>query len=158
MSTTASLNKSRQGERRHQVVDLLAYRRKRLTAKYHGAHAWDNGVPGHLSALLGCARTLEESINAAHSSPDSLTALRYGFGLRRTRVESALNALTELTTTDIACEDLLHAIRELDTLLDTLHQSGGYMGGSDLTQVALKLARRVNEDLWTALFDASSLT
>jgi hypothetical protein len=139
------------------VVDLPAYRRERLAALYRGAHAWDNGVPGHLAALLGCARTIEESVNETHSDLDNIAALRYGFGLRRARVEKALNALAEMSAAHNAYGDLLNAIRELDSLLDTLHQSGRTGGGSVLAHETVKLARKVNEELWATLFDASFL-
>lgn len=139
------------------MVDLPAYRRERLAALYRGAYAWDNGIPGHLAALLGCARTIEESVNGTHSGLDSMAALRYGFGLRRSRVEKALSALAEMSAAHNAYGDLLNAIRELDSLLDTLHQSGYKGGGSVLTQEAVKLARKVNEELWATLFDTSFL-
>jgi hypothetical protein len=157
LSISASVGESRSCGKRQQVVDLLAYRRERLAARYRGAHAWDNGTTGHLAALLGCTRTIEESVNGTHFGPDNIAALRYGFGLRRSRVEKALKALVEVRGSRTAYEDLLHSIRELDALLDTLNQSG-YAKGSGLTQVAVTLARKVNEELWAALFDASSLS
>lgn len=158
MSIPARVGESRRSGQRHQVVDLPAYRRERLAALYRGAHAWDNGVPGHLAALLGCARTIDESVNGTHSGLDSMAALRYGFGLRRPRVEKALSALTEMSAVHNGYGDLLNAIRELDSLLDTLHQSGCKGGDSVLTQEAVKLARKVNEELWATLFEASFLS
>jgi hypothetical protein len=140
---------------RQQVVDLPAYRRERLTELYHDTHAWDNGIRGHLAALLGCAKTIEESVGT-DPGVEGLTALRYGFGLRRARVERAINVLEETSTVHSRYEKLIGSIHNLDLLLESLHQSGRD-GDSRLAQAVIKLAGEVKEDLWAALFDASPI-
>lgn len=139
--------------RRAQVVDLHEYRRKRLAALCDSAHAWDDGIPGHLAALLGCARTIEESVGGTQPSPESVVGLRYSFGLRKARVEKALDALAETRSEYSGYAGLLNSIRELSILLEKLHQSGR-CASPVLIREATQLANQVDEDLWAALFDA----
>jgi len=138
----------------HDVVYLPAYRRERLTAFYRSAHAWDEGIQGHLAALLGCARTIEASVDGSGASSDGLIALKYGFGLRRNRVEGALSALEETVSIHSSYGHLMGSVRELDSLLDRLYKSSE---DSDLglSQEIFKLAIEVKEELWSILFDAS---
>jgi hypothetical protein len=134
------------------VIDLPDYRRKRLAARYRDTHAWDDGIPGHIAALLGCARTIEESVGTTQPSPENLAVLRYGFGLRRVRVEKAIDALSRASSATSGHIGLLNSIHELDTLLEEIHQVGCYENPVSICAAA-QLARQVSEGLWLALFN-----
>jgi hypothetical protein len=140
---------------RHQDVAYIpTYRRERLTALYRNINAWDKGIQGHLAALLGCARTIEGSVDGSGASPDGLIALRYSFGLRMDRVERALTVLEETVSMHSSYGRLIDSVHELDSLLDRLYKSGKDSDPS-LSQAIIKLAIEVKEGLWSALFDAS---
>jgi hypothetical protein len=134
------------------VIDLLAYRRNRLALRYRNTHPWDSGVPGHLAALLGCARAIERSVGDAQFGPERLAALRYSFKLRLARVEKALKALAEEPSTYSGYVRLIDAIHELDALLERLHQED-YRGHSILENTAANLARCIDDEIWLALLD-----
>lgn len=137
-----------------EVIDLLTCRRERLTLFYRDTHPWDSGFPGHLAALLGCSRTIEESVGEPQPSPERLATLRYGFMLRRARVEKALNALAEGSSASSGFARVLDSIHELNSVLERLHQVG-YGGHPILARAATQLARQVNDQIWFVLFEAS---
>ena len=151
MNTTRGQLEHVQHKTFHQVTDLSVYRRQRFAALYGDIQAWDNGTEGHLAALLGCARIIDEALGGVNLTPERLTKLRYGFGLRRARVEEALNSLAELPST-YSC--LLDSINELDLLLERAHKTGFHKTDISI-HAATRLASRVNEGLWSALLSES---
>jgi len=128
-------------------VDLLAYRRERLAARYRVHMQWDNGV-----LVTGSALAVQDDRERSTESSglDSMTAINMA-RVRRARVEKALNAIAEMSgSTHWHMKDCARD-RQLDVLLG--HASSiGLRERFWLTQ-RWSSGRKVNEGTLGALFE-----